>query len=382
MNKDIIWIKCSTSNYYRLIKKLEVMNIVIYDIKYKEDIIYLKVDSKDYQKISKYLISYKFEIVSNTGIKKIIDYIKKNNLFIICLVIGGIFFVILNNLIVDVNIIHESKYIRELLLEELDNYNISPLHFKKSYKELDEIREKILDKYPSVLDWMEFVVTGMKIDVRVEERIITNTDKDDKKCNIVAKKDGVISEILVTNGEAKVMINDYVRKGDILISGIIKHNEEEKRITCAKGEVYATTWYKAKASIPFIINEYKKTGNKRYNLVWKNKNSEKEIFRSKFKVKDRKLKEIIKIFDYGLYFEVEEEIKKNSRKISTKEAEYMGINKVIESINKKISKKDVIIDKKVLKKVVNDSTMDIDVFIVLKELINAEEEIVVEEGID
>lgn len=48
------------------------------------------------------------------------------------------------------------------------------------------------------------------------------------------------------------------------------------------------------------------------------------------------------------------------------------------SYRKKLSKKDTIIDKKVLKKVKNNSTMDIDVFVVVKELISTQKEIEIE----
>ena len=41
---------------------------------------------------------------------------------------------------------------------------------------------------------------------------------------------------------------------------------------------------------------------------------------------------------------------------------------------------DEIIDKKVLKKSVNNSTMDIEVFIIVKELISTEKEIIIEEN--
>ena len=43
-----------------------------------------------------------------------------------------------------------------------------------------------------------------------------------------------------------------------------------------------------------------------------------------------------------------------------------------------VSKKDTIIDKKVLKKVKNNSTMDIEVFVVVKELISTQKEIEIE----
>ena len=52
----------------------------------------------------------------------------------------------------------------------------------------------------------------------------------------------------------------------------------------------------------------------------------------------------------------------------------------------KLNDNDEIIDKKVLKKTVNDSKMDIEVFVIAKEVISAQKEVVIdynnEEGID
>ena len=70
--------------------------------------------------------------------------------------------------------------------------------------------------------------------------------------------------------------------------------------------------------------------------------------------------------------------KKIEKEYSEEEALEIGINKVIETIEKKLTKKDTIIDKKVLKKVKNNSTMDIDVFVVVKELISTQKEIEIE----
>ena len=60
----------------------------------------------------------------------------------------------------------------------------------------------------------------------------------------------------------------------------------------------------------------------------------------------------------------------------------MAINKALENVEKKLNEKDEIIDKKVLKKNINDSKMDIDVFVVVKKIISTQEEITIEKGID
>ncbi len=383
MNK-IIWVKSKCDDYYKFINKLQYLRINIIEIKYENKNIYLKIEAKYLEKLNKYLVSYKFKVVKELGIYNIINKIKKNYIYLTSLLIGIILFIIMSNMIFKINIIHENKEIRELIKEELDEYGIKVLSFKKSYKELDKIRQEILDKYPDKLDWMEFEIDGLIINVRIEERIITDTTKDDKVCDIVAVKSGIINDILIENGEILVNINDYVKEGDTLVTGIIKYNEEEKRLTCASGEIYATTWYTVNVKIPFNYNEYIETGKKKYNIIWENNGNKHLLLRERFTNYNSYLKNILKVFDFNLYLETEMETEKVTKTYTEEEALEMGINKAIENIKIKLSDKDEIIDKKVLKKVVNDSTMDIEVFIIVKELISTQKEIIIEqdEGID
>lgn len=381
MNK-VLWVKCKCDDYYKFINKIKYINIKILEIKYEQGYIYLKINSKYLEKLNKYLVSYKFRVVKVTGIYDILNKIKRNYIFCICLLIGTILFFIMSNMVVKINIIHENSEIREIIADELDEYGIKVLSFKKSYKELDKIRQEILDKYPDKLDWMEFDVDGMIINVRIEERIITDTSKDDLVCNLVAAKSGIINDIKVEQGEALVNINDYVKEGDILVTGVINYNEETKRTTCASGEIYATTWYTVDVKIPFEYSEYEETGKKKYNIVWENDGNKKQILRERFDSYNSYLKNILKVFDFNLYVETEMETKKITKIYTEEEALEVGINKAIENVKIKLGEKDEIIDKKVLKKVVNNSTMDIEVFVIVKELISTQEEIIVdtEEG--
>ena len=381
MNK-VLWVKCKCDDYYKFINKIKYINIKILEIKYEQGYVYLKIEDKYLEKLNKYLISYKFSVVKETGVYDILNKIKRNYIFCICLLIGIILFFIMSNMVVKINIIHESSEIREIIADELDEYGIKVLSFKKSYKELDKIRQEILDKYPEKLDWMEFDVDGMIINVRIEERIITDTSKDDKVCNLVAAKSGIINDIKVEQGEVLVNINDYVNEGDILVTGVINYNEEMKRTTCASGEVYATTWYTVDVKIPFEYSEYVETGKKKYNIVWENNENKHQILRERFDSYNSYLKNILKVFDFNLYVETEMETKKITKTYTEVEALEVGINKAIENVKIKLGEKDEIIDKKVLKKVVNNSTMDIEVFVIVKELISTQEEIIVdtEEG--
>lgn len=376
MNDYFVLIRCKCSDYYKFIQKIASLNISIYDVKYEKKYLYFKVSNKNLEKLNKYLKSYKFEKVNNLGLTKILDYLVRYKELVICFIIGFMLLVIASNLIVDVRIIHENKEIRELLLDELGELGVKKLTFKKSYQRLQEIKKYLLDKYPDKLDWLEFEVDGMIYNVKVEERIITDTSKDNQKCHLVATKEGTISKMKVSSGEALVRPNDLVKPGDILISGIITYNNEEKARVCASGEVFAHTWYTVNVSIPFQHDEYIKTGKKKYNLVWQNKDNKTLIFKERFASYEKKQKTLLALFDYQILLETEWETQKITKIYSEDEALAEGLKKAEENLKKQLGPKDSIIDKKVLKKYVNDSKMDIEIFIIVDELISKKQNII------
>ncbi len=371
MIKHYILVKAKCANYYNFINKVQYLCLKIKEIKYQDGYIYFKIAKNDYEKLTKYLISYKFE-KEEMGIFNIIQKVKKNFFLGVILASGlGLYF-LLTNLIVEVNVVHENAQIRELLKEELASYGIKVLAFKKSYQEITRIKQAILDKYPDKIDWLEIEEHGMSYDVKIEERIITDTNKENKTCDLIAKKNGMISNIELFDGEVLVDLNDYVKEGDVLITGKIMYNNEEKRNTCARGEVYAKVWYTVKVSVPFNYKENMKTGKTKYNLVYEINDNKKRILKNRFTNFESKYKTLLKIFNFKLYLEKEIEVKKTTQKYSKDEALQIALNKAQENIKKKLGVKDHVIDEKVLKKNLNDSTMDVEIFVITEELISTE----------
>lgn len=366
---DKVWVKIKCSNYYKVIKKIESFKINIYEIKKDDNYIYILVLKSGYKILKKYLVTYDISLYKNTGISKTIEQVNKRKIFIICILLGIILLFIISKMILKIEIVHESKEIREIIKEELDENKIKVLSFKKSYKDLEKIKQKILDKYPTKLDWLEFEIDGLIFRVRIEQRIITNINKSDKVCNIVALKDGMVKDILIKKGEGKVNYNDYVRKGDILISG----NISDEVNVCASGTVYGEVYYTGSASIPLTYYEDTLSGDYRYNLTYEVNSNKTNIFKNRLDTFNSSYKKILEIFDFKLYLERQESVKRKRKTYTKEEAINKGISKVEEAIKKKIDKNSTILVKKVLKKVENNSTIDIEVFIVVKELISTVE---------
>ena len=183
--------------------------------------------------------------------------------------LGYIYLIILSNIVFNIEVIHSKKEIRDLVNKELKYYGIEKYNFVKSYKEKEEIEKEILEAHKDKLEWLEIERIGTKYEIRVEERIIKRPNVEEKKQNIVAKKDGIIIKIQASKGEIKKKIGDYVKKGDVIISGSITKDEEVKNQVSAKGSIYAEVWYKTSVDMPYYYKEENKTGKRKKVLKFR-----------------------------------------------------------------------------------------------------------------
>ena len=260
--KNYIRIKVKGKNIERFIRRMMNNHIDLLDIKYiKNDTVLLKINYIDYEKILDIKTIYEVNIVDVYGINRVKKIINKYKLLLLTIFIGFIVLVIMTNIITSVEVIHTDGELRELIIDELYEYKVKPNHFKKSYDELDKIKKKILLDHKDKIEWLEIGNIGTKYIVRVEERKILKNKKDTKKVNIVAKKSAFIKDVYATNGVVLKEKNDYVNKGDVVISGEVYLNEELKNITSAAGKVYGEVWYKSVIEFPYFYHDLTYTGN-------------------------------------------------------------------------------------------------------------------------
>ncbi len=367
MNKKIIWVKIITDNYYQVLFRLNSIGIVIYDNIIKDKYLLIKTNYEDYLRITKYLISYKVTIYKNAGIYLIKDIIKKYIVFIIGIIISVILLIVVNNLIFKIEVNSPKKEIQLLLKRELKKYNLDTLKLKKSHKKIEEIVEKILENNKDTLEWLEIKYDGLILVVNVTEKTKVKDEEVYEHCHVIATKDAKISSLNIYRGVALKEVNDYVNKGDIILSGDIMHNEEVKNLVCASGEVYGEVWYKVKVTIPLIENYIEYTGKNRYNFNIKINDNKYKILKSRIKNKKEEEISLYKLNDFEINLVKEKEYVTKVRELSEEEAYTKGINLALEKINLTLAEDEEIILKKVLKNTVNDSTIYLEVFIVTKE---------------
>lgn len=247
------------NNYLKRLIKRKINIIRLIPISYKE--VHIILNYNDYKKLTKYKSIYNISIIDTYGKLKLKRNLKDNYILIFFILIGLSIIILLSNIIFSIDIIHQDKDIQNLLKDELTNHGIKKYTFKKSYKTLESIEDKILESNKDKLEWIEIIESGTKYIVRIEERKVNTTDEVYRYQSITATKSAIITEIKAQSGEKVKNINDYVKKGDTIISGYITLPNNTTSITMAKGEVYGEVWYKISLEYPYIYQEENLTGN-------------------------------------------------------------------------------------------------------------------------
>lgn len=280
----IVKIKVSGRNVYRFIDRLIKDKVYIYDLKIINiKNVIIKISYNDYLILKDKKSIYDIDLLDVYGKLKIKKYFKEHYVFIIFLIIGYVVLMFLSNFIFDIEVVHANFEIRELVYRELRKNGIEKYIFRKSYQELENIEKNILDNNKTKIEWIEINRSGTKYIVRVEERKIDKGEERFEYQDIVSSKSGIITKVLAKSGEIIKNTNDYIKGGEVVISGNITLPDGSSVLSRASGKVYAEVWYLVDVSYPYIYREEILTGRA------------KEVFLIKF------LNKRISLFDFSKF---------------------------------------------------------------------------------
>lgn len=366
-------------NINRFIIRLNTNKIEILKSKQKsKNEIDIIIYEKDYEKIEKLKTIYNINKLDEYGIIKIKKQLNKNKYIIISMIIGYALLIFLCNIIYEIDIVYNDIEVREFLKKELKQYGIKEKTIKKNYKEIEQIKQEILNKHKERIEWLEIETKGTKYIVRVEMRIINEQQEQLENRNIIAKKDAVIKKIEAKDGQIIKAINNYVKKGDIIISGNIYVGEEIKNTIPAQGKIFGEVWYETNITYPFAYNEIKLTGNNRKIYAIKIFNKTIELSFKHFEDKQIEEKEIIKnnILPISIVKQNQKEQIVIEQIFTTDEALEKAIEKSVEQMKNNLKEEEYIIDYKILNTNIKENELELNIFFSIYEDITDYEKII------
>ena len=334
----------------RFIHKLAHHNIELLDIKYFKDGVHIKIYKEDYLKVLNLKSIYEVNVVDASGLIKLKKTLSVNKFVILAIALGITLLIFLTNIIFEVEVVHSSSSVRNFLIDELKMFGMKEYSLKKSFKEISKIKNEILEKYPDKIEWLEIEVLGTKYVVRVELREIPSKEEHNVNRHVVAKKDALIKKITALNGMVVKEVNNYVKKGDIIISGNVSLNDETKGTVSADGSVFGEVWYTLTVEYPYTYYEERLTGKSKKVIALKFLNKSFELFPS---FKNKKVTETVLLKNNLLPIKLVLEHQEEQIIVDQVLTEDEAINKAIslgrEKMAKELSNQEYIIDNKVLK---------------------------------
>lgn len=347
------------------IKKLIKYHIYFENIVYDNKSCYIYVDYYNYCKVLKYKKLFNIELVDTKGINKYKYLLKKYFLFFISILIGIIGVYFLSNVIFDVKIMTNKEDLYKLLSNELEYYGISKYNLVKSFEEKEEIKKKILEEHKDKIEWLEFDRKGSVYYINVLERIINEEDDSSNYRHLVSRKNAIILEIRAEDGEIVKKINDYVNKGDIIVSGAIMKGEEVKNYVKAKGNVYGETWYNVSVELPINCYEKLYTGNEKKRLTINYFNKHIKLFNFSNYENEERIDKVLfqsKILPFSITYSTFKEINLFDDVYTVEKAMDKGMNLARSRLLETLDSDSKILSQKKLKLYTKDSKIFIEVF--------------------
>lgn len=243
--RGYVIIRVEGLNLERFINLSVAKGIYLWDIKkINYSIIQAKVSIKGYKLFRRIMkkVNCRVSIVEKRGCPFLLHRILRRK----ALVAGGIAALLLMYFLTSfvwvVEVEGNQRIPDERIIRELKDLGLEPGVFKYSL-DTSDIGTKLIIKMDQIA-WVGINIVGTKAMVDIVERVEPPAlISKDISCNIVAKRDGIINNIFVFEGQPVVKEGDTVKAGQILITGVVENPDIPVRLVHAMGKVQARTWY-------------------------------------------------------------------------------------------------------------------------------------------
>lgn len=203
------------------------------------------------------------KILKRNGLPFIIEKYKKRKFALIGIILIAAMLWYASNHVMGITIFGNNRIESDVINSALEECGLK-LGTKTSDINPDLLRNRLMIKLQD-LAWVGINANGSRVYIEIVERIEKEKgiDKYAPACDLVASKDGEIEKIEVREGQTVCKVGSGVRKGDVLVSGIVDSSVNGFEYVRARGEIYAKTRYKLTRSYPLKFTEEKYTGRKK-----------------------------------------------------------------------------------------------------------------------
>ena len=227
------------------------------------------------------------KVISSRGIPNIYQRYKKRRYLVYASIVFIFFIFSISRFVWNIEVVGNSRLSKEDVISLVENDGLKIGKYKGKI-DTEKIIKKIRSEREDI-SWIGIELKGTNAIVKIvetEEKPMVVDEND--FCNIVAKKDGIISKISAQNGTIMVKDGDEVKQGQILIAGWMEGLYTGKYLVHSNGKVEAIIKYSQSEKIYKKETVRKRTERKENKFSIKVKNFQINLFKtlSKFEKYD------------------------------------------------------------------------------------------------
>ena len=242
-------------------------NIVIWGLSKTKEGFVFKMSIKDFFRLKPIVRKTKTRpfIMKRYGLPIYIHRYKKRKIFFLGLFIAALLVYYMSLYIWDVQITGQQSHTEETIVEYLKTEGIYA-GIKKSNINCTKIEEMLRKKYEDV-GWVSAEIRGTRLLIKITETNMPEPYvKPSGPCHLIADRDGLVIGMVTRVGTPKVSIGTVVRKGQILVSGIVEIKGDDQTVirrgaVIADADIIIKTYYNYKDKLELAYNDKIYTGN-------------------------------------------------------------------------------------------------------------------------
>lgn len=226
-------------------------------------------------------------ILERFGLPFFLHKNRKRKMFAVGMLLFGLVLYLMSVFIWDIHFEGNYSYTEDMLLQFLKDNGITH-GIPKGEVSCESIEQLLRNNYEEIT-WVSAQISGTRLIIKVKENydLLKVEEKENAPCDLVAAKDGIITEMVVRSGIPQVAVGDVVHQGQVLVSGLVPITNDADEVVAehavrSDATILAKTVIRYQDSFPLVHQRKAYTGRQDLSVYIK-------VFHSKLKLRGRRL---------------------------------------------------------------------------------------------